>query len=125
MTRWLIFFRPGDIVLILLAAFCVVASFPLFWSSGVGERAVIRVDGEIFREVALDRAATIVVRGALGETRIEIEKGRARVAADPGLRQYCVRQGWLSRAGAIAICAPNRVSLSIVGRHEIYDSLNY
>ncbi|MCL2074864.1 MAG: NusG domain II-containing protein [Betaproteobacteria bacterium] len=125
MTRWLAFFRPGDILLILFAFFCVAASFPLFWRSGAGERAVIRVDGEIFREVSLDRATTVVVQGALGETIIEIEKGRARVASDPGLRQYCVRQGWLKSAGAIAICAPNRVSLSIVGRREVYDSLNY
>ncbi|MDR1849100.1 MAG: NusG domain II-containing protein [Zoogloeaceae bacterium] len=125
MTRWLLFFRPGDVLFVLLAALGVAASFPLLWRSGVGERAVIRVEGEIFREVLLDRAMTIVVPGALGETRIEIEKGRARVAADPGLRQYCVRQGWLSRAGAIAICAPNRVSLSIVGAHETYDTLNY
>jgi hypothetical protein len=125
MKRWLAFFRPGDILLVLLALLGVLVSFPLLWRGGVGERAVIRVNGEIFREVLLDRATTIVVPGALGETRIEIEKGRARVAADPGLRQYCVRQGWLSGAGAVAICAPNRVSLAIVGRHEVYDSLNY
>ena len=57
--------------------------------------------------------------------RIEIQPGRARVAADPGPRQYCVRQGWLTQAGAVAICAPNEVSLSLSGRGADYDSLNY
>ncbi|MDR2637363.1 MAG: NusG domain II-containing protein [Zoogloeaceae bacterium] len=125
MNRWLRFFHPGDLLLILLALCAIGFSFPLLWRGGVGERAVIRLDGEIFREVALDREATIIVPGPLGETRIVVEKGRARVAADPGLRQYCVRQGWLSRAGAVAICAPNRVSLVILGEEAPYDSLNY
>jgi adenosylhomocysteinase len=35
--------------------------------------------------------------------------------ADPGPRQYCVRQGWLARPGEIAICAPNQVSVEIRG----------
>jgi hypothetical protein len=67
----------------------------------------------------------IEVPGPLGRTRIEVEPGRARVAADPGPRQYCVRQGWLTRAGAVAICAPNEVSLTLSGGSAQYDSLNY
>ena len=50
---------------------------------------------------------------------------RARVVADPGPRQYCVRQGWLATAGAVAICAPNQVSLALAGRNAEYDSLSY
>jgi hypothetical protein len=61
----------------------------------------------------------------LGATVIEIEPGRARVASDPGPRQYCVRQGWLDRAGAVAICAPNEVSLTMTGRKVDHDSLSY
>ena len=56
---------------------------------------------------------------------IEIQPGRARVAADPGPRQYCVKQGWLTRTNAIAICAPNHVSLFLSGRQAGYDTLNY
>jgi hypothetical protein len=29
------------------------------------------------------------------------------------------------RAGAVAICAPNQVSLALSGRNADYDSLNY
>ncbi|HNI72069.1 MAG TPA: NusG domain II-containing protein, partial [Accumulibacter sp.] len=45
--------------------------------------------------------------------------------ADPGPRQYCVRQGWLSRAGEIAICAANQISIEIRGAKQPYDSLAY
>ena len=77
--------------------------------------------GDVF--VAL--AGLLVCVYALGVTIIEIQPGRARVASDPGPRQYCVRQGWLTQAGAVAICAPNQVSLSLTGRAADYDSLNY
>lgn len=117
--------RPGDALLIGVASCLVAASLPLLWHSSPGERAVIRLDGKIFREAPLTQTQEIHVPGPLGETRIVIEKGRARVAADPGPRQYCVRQGWLAAVGEIAICAPNRVSLAIEGAQSPYDSLNY
>jgi hypothetical protein len=47
---------------------------------------------------------------------IEVQPGRARVLSDPGPRQYCVQQGWLTRANAVAICAPNHVTLQLSGR---------
>ena len=71
------------------------------------------------------RERLIEVPGPLGVSVIEIRPGRARVASDPGPRQYCVRQGWLVRPGEIAICAPNRVSVQIAGRTRAYDSLSY
>ena len=33
--------------------------------------------------------------------------------------------GWLTRAGAVAICAPNHITLQLNGRNADYDSLNY
>ncbi|MDR0672362.1 MAG: NusG domain II-containing protein [Zoogloeaceae bacterium] len=122
---WLSFLRPGDLFLIFLALFGTALSFPILWLGGAGDRLVIRQEGAIFLEVDLQTPREISVPGPLGETRVVVEKGRARVAADPGPRQYCVRQGWLSRAGEVAICAPNRVSLVITGKDAPYDSLNY
>lgn len=122
---WLSFIRPGDWLLILIATLVAGGSFPLLWQGGKGERVVIRLDGQVFLETSLSKSQEVLVPGSLGSTKIQIEPGRARVVADPGPRQYCVRQGWLSQAGEIAICAPNRVSLSIVGANPSYDSLNY
>jgi hypothetical protein len=122
---WRTFLRPGDLALILLAAVGTALCFPLFWQGGAGDKLVIRQEGALFMEADLRTPREIRVPGPLGETRIVVRDGRARVVADPGPRQYCVRQGWLSRAGEIAICAPNRVSLMITGKNAPYDSLNY
>ncbi len=122
---WLSLLRPGDWLLIVGGAAAVAASVPVFWQGGFAERAIIRQDGQVFAEVDLGDHRDVAVPGPLGTTHIAIEPGRARVVADPGPRQYCVRQGWLARPGEIAICAPNRVSVQIAGRTKAYDSLSY
>ncbi len=123
--HWLALLRPGDWLTILLTAALVGASIPVFWQGGMADRAIIRQEGTVFAEVDLRTRRQLEVSGPLGITVIDIEPGRARVASDPGPRQYCVRQGWLMRPGEIAICAPNRVSLQIAGRTKVYDSISY
>ncbi|MDR1424920.1 MAG: NusG domain II-containing protein [Azoarcus sp.] len=116
---------PGDVLVVAAGvAFCIYAGLHL-WRGGVPDGIVVRAGGQVFAQGDLSHPRKLIVPGPLGETVIEIEPGRARVALDPGPRQYCVRQGWLTRAGAAAICAPNQVSLTLTGRGGEYDSLSY
>ncbi|GAA5164647.1 NusG domain II-containing protein [Viridibacterium curvum] len=125
LTSWLRLFRPGDVLtLVLCAAFTAFVTLH-FWSPDTPRQAIVRVGGQQVASLSLDTPRQFEVRGPLGVTRIEIEPGRARVASDPGPRQYCVKQGWLSRVGAIAICAPNEVSLMLEGRSGQFDSMSY
>jgi hypothetical protein len=122
---WVGLCRPGDwLVLVLGLAICG-ASFPLAWQAGVAEKAVVRRGGEVFAELDLSRNRRIEIPGPLGVTTVVVDRRRVRVVSDPGPRQYCVRQGWLARAGEIAICAPNQVSVEIQGSKQTYDSLSY
>ena len=123
--RWLAHLRPGDWLVIAAGAVVVALTLPLLWQGGFAERAIIRQDRRIFAEIDLGSRRDLTVPGPLGATLVAIEPGRARVVADPGPRQYCVRQGWLARPGEIAICAPNHVSVQIAGRTRAYDSLAY
>ncbi len=106
----------------------VAASFPLLWRGGVADRAIVKRDGQLVTELALNVPRRYEVQGAIGTTVIEVQPGRARVLTDPGPRQYCVQQGWLTRVNAVAICAPNHVTLQLGGRggaHAGHDSINY
>ncbi len=123
--RWSSLLRPGDWLVSVLAAALCVAAFPLAWQAGVAEKAVIKRGGEVYAELDLARNRRIDVPGPLGVTTVVVDQRRVRVVADPGPRQYCVRQGWLKRAGEIAICAPNEVSVQVVGGKSVYDSLSY
>ena len=124
-TPWKKLLRPGD-VLVLLAGVAgwVMLSISL-WQSGPAEQAQIRRDGLLVAAYPLNEDRTVTVDGALGATVIRIEAGRARVVSDPGPRQYCVKQGWLSRPGEMALCAPNHVSLSLSGGQPAYESMAY
>lgn len=122
---WLGYIKPGDWITMLGGFAGVAILFPLFWSGAHADRAIIRRDGDLIAEVALTAAKRIEVSGPIGTTVIEIAPGRARVLSDPGPRQYCVQQGWLSHANAIAICAPNHVSLILRGRSGTHDSISY
>ena len=123
--RWLSLVRPGDWLVATLGIVVCTTSFSLFWQGGVAEKAVIKRSGEVFAELDLSRNRQIDVPGPFGITRVVVEKRRVRIVFDPGPRQYCVRQGWLSRVGEISICAPNQVSVQVLGDKEIYDSLSY
>ncbi len=125
MTSWVGLLKPGDWLTILLGLTACASSFPLAWQIGVAEKAVVRLGGEVFSELDLTRDRRIEVPGPLGITTVVVDRRRARVASDPGPRQYCVRQGWLARPGEIAICAPNQVSVEIQGGRRTYDSLSY
>jgi hypothetical protein len=125
LTGWRALLRPGDYLVIAAGLAACAALSPLLLAGGRPDKALIRVDGKLVTEIDLAARKTVAVDGPLGRTTIAVESGRARVVSDPSPRQYCVRQGWLTRAGDIAICAPNQVSLQITGRHAAYDSLAY
>ncbi len=123
--QWLAFVRPGDWLTLSLMTTLTISLFALFTGNGPIDRAVIRRDGVVFAEVMLAVNKRIEVAGPLGTTVVDIEPGRARVLSDPGPRQLCVRQGWLDKANATALCLPNHVSLQVVAGKNRHDSIGY
>jgi hypothetical protein len=118
--------RPGDWLILLGGIVLVVWLAQISWQQQAAARVRIYQDGRLFAELDLAQVRTLQVPGPLGATTVEIAQGRARIARDPSPRQYCVREGWLSDAGQLAICLPNRTSIELVGHGpREYDSLNY
>jgi len=118
--------KSGDWLTFILGILAVAWLTTQFWHrGGAADRVIIRSGGKVFAEVTLSGHQTVTVPGPLGQTLVEIDQRRARVAKDPSPRQYCVQQGWLSRAGEAAICLPNQVSIELAGADKLYDSLNY
>ena len=127
MSSWKTFPKPlpGDWIVICAGLLLVIMLFLTLWH---GERAAklrIRQGNSIYATLSLDQERTLDIRGPLGTTRIVIHQGQVRFVSSPCRNQYCVHQGWLSRAGQVAICLPNQVSLELLGARKNYDSLNY
>lgn len=120
--------RPGDWLMIAAGLAATVATTAAQWGRAAPTLAQVRLDGRIVAEIPLNGTHRVAIAGALasqGETVIEVEPGRARVVADPGPRQYCVHQGWLTRAGAVAVCAPSHISLQLAGPDSAQDTVAF
>lgn len=117
--------RPGDVLVLLAGIAGWVTLTAALWQSGPAAQAQVRRDGVLVAAYALNEDRTVTVAGPIGTTIIRIESGRARVVSDPGPRQYCVRQGWLTRPGEMALCAPNHISLTLTGGQPAYESMAY
>lgn len=112
----------GDRLLILAVLLASVGFIPWLQSGAPGQAAVVHADNKLFATLSLSRETELTVLGPLGETIVQIKSGKVRVVRDPGPRQLCVRQGWISRVGEALVCLPNRVVIYIPGTPS-YDSL--
>lgn len=117
--------KAGDLLVLAFACLATAGLFLHAWSKPAGSAVIVRAQGKVMVRATLERDADYSVQGTLGTSRIEIRQGRARVAADPGPRQICVKQGWVSRAGEAALCLANQVSLEIGGADRAFDTVSY
>ncbi|MGD8430280.1 MAG: NusG domain II-containing protein [Ectothiorhodospiraceae bacterium] len=114
-----------DRVILALALALVAGLYVTIWQGGDATAATIWVDGEQRTVLPLTRERTIRVSGVLGESVIQVGRGRIRVVSSPGPRKICVRAGWLRHPGESAICLPNRVVVQVVGDTPGYDGINF
>lgn len=115
----------GDWLIILLSLLGVFYLFQTLWSNEHAAKVQIRIGDKIYATYSLNQQREIHVHGKIGDALISISQGKARFAKSPCNTQYCVHQGWLTRAGQAAICLPNQISLELLGDTKPYDSLNY
>ena len=127
MSRRQSFPKPlaGDWFIITISLMLVIALFQSLWHSERAAKLRIRQGDAIYATLSLDQERTLDIHGPLGNSRIVIHQGQVRFEHSPCPNQYCVHQGWLKRAGQVAICLPNQVSLELLGGEKAYDSLNY
>jgi hypothetical protein len=115
----------GDWLVIIVSVAAVIIMFQQFWSFEQATKLKIRQGNQIIGTYDLNQTRDLHIHGNLGDALISISQGKVRFKQSPCNNQYCVHQGWLSRAGQVAICIPNQISLQLMGAKSSYDSLNY
>lgn len=117
--------RPGDVLILLLAAGIVGASYAMFWGPRAeGDTALISVGHAPFAEVSLLENKTLTVKGLIGESILQVENGRIRFIDSPCPGRYCIHMGWIGRTGEVAACLPNGVVVEIRGGQREFDAIN-
>jgi hypothetical protein len=115
----------GDWLVMAASLLAIVFMFQTFWSFEQASKLKIRQGDKIIGTYDLNQTRELKIAGPMGESLISINQGKVRFKQSPCHNQYCVHQGWLSRAGQVAICLPNQISLQLMGAKSAYDSLNY
>lgn len=115
----------GDWLIILVSIIVVIILFQTLWTNQPANQLQIRQGDNIIGTYDLNQTRELHIHGPLGDSHISIAQGKVRFSQSPCTNQYCVHQGWLHRAGQVAICIPNQISLQLTGEKKSYDSLNY
>ena len=115
----------GDWLVLFICAVIVVWLFQTLWSNTPASQLQIRQADQLIGSYDLNQTRELHIHGPLGDSHITIDQGKVRFKQSPCTNQYCVHQGWLERAGQVAICLPNQISLQLIGEKKPYDSLNY
>lgn len=115
----------GDWLVIIASVFAIILMFQVFWTFEHASKLKIRQGNQIIGTYDLNQTRDLHIHGILGDSLITISQGKVRFKQSPCNNQYCVHQGWLNRAGQVAICIPNQISLQLIGAKSSYDSLNY
>ena len=115
----------GDWLVIVFSLFIIVFLFKTLWVREPASQLKIRLADKIIGTYDLNQMRELHIHGPRGEAIISISQGKVRFKQSPCNNQYCLHQGWLSRAGQVAICLPNQISLQLLGAKAPYDSLNY
>ena len=115
----------GDWLVIIVSAIVVIVLFLKLWNNAPASRIKISSGKQVVGIFDLNQQRDLIIKGAIGESRVSINQGKVRFKQSPCNSQYCVHQGWLSHAGQAAICLPNQISLQLLGAKAPYDTLNY
>ena len=122
--------KKGDLLLIGIILAVAVAGFGLMklGNAGDGHReAVISQDGEIVQKIDLDSVNESVEITIPGDytNKLLIENGRIRFVDSDCPNKDCVKTGWISAKGSVAVCLPNKVMIKIEGVNEEIDGGTY
>lgn len=118
---WFHWLKWGDYliyILVTLAAVMLMFQFPSPSSTSDERKALILVDGQVFREFSaaeLQAGGSLVFDAHDLHYTVEYAKGNIRISQADCPDQVCVQTGWVSRQGQLAACVPGHVILKVQG----------
>lgn len=117
--------RRGDVVILFAAIALLVGLGRHYYVDDGGATVRVTSGNHAHSDFPAWEERHVTVNGPLGETRLEITAGRARVLSSPCTQKICVRSGWLTAAGDAIACVPNRVSIALLGRDPRFDAVSF
>ena len=122
--------KKGDIVLVSLIILVVIIWFAaanIFKSETSDSIAVIKQNDKILKTIDLDKLQGVERITLLGNYHgvVLAEKGRIRFEESNCPDKVCVKSGWLTKKGDVAVCIPNKAIIKIEGINKKIDGVTY
>ena len=113
----------GDKILILcLLSLSIVSGVVLKRAYKEAKYCIISVDGRDTYKLLLSKPQTMKIKGAIGESIVEIKDRNVRMVDSSCPLKICTHQGKIKSSGETIICVPNRVMIRIAGK-ELVDAI--
>jgi len=107
--------KPLDVPVIILATALTVIIGLKAYDRGTNSLNVVVRGPDKTWIFPLEAEEQVSVAGSIGETLVEISKGRAAIVSSPCNGQTCVAAGEIDKNGQWAACLPNRVFILVEG----------
>lgn len=111
-----LFERNDLLIIIAVCVVTIILLIPRFVGEN-GATAEISVDGKIIKEIELDKTEGMYQFTTETEPSVTItaEKGKICVSDADCKDKLCVKSGWLTSEGDMAVCLPAKVVVNIKG----------
>lgn len=88
-----------------------------------GDKVIIKVDGEIVKELSLSEDTKFTVHGHKGGyNEIIIEYGYVKIDSADCPDELCVHTGTIDKSGETIVCLPHRVVVEVTGWEKELDA---
>ncbi|MFV0343977.1 MAG: NusG domain II-containing protein [Anaerocolumna sp.] len=112
--------KKNDIKLIAIILVLAVAGMIfMFLTQKPGDKVIVIVDGEIYKEYSLNKDLSVDIEGVNGGiNHLVIEEGHADVTDADCPDKLCVNQKQIDKNGETIVCLPNKVIVKVISETE-------
>jgi hypothetical protein len=104
------------LILTLLFIACVLFVVNHFLYAAPAKQVQISVNGEVVKNLDLNKDTELLVEGYQGGTnRVVIKGGKVHISEATCPDKICIHQGWIEHTGESIVCVPNHVIVTIIG----------
>lgn len=110
---------------------CILSIGYYFIGGSNNDKLVAEIyrDGQLLHSIDLEKVEKsdeIKIEGSNGDLNIvEFEKGKIRFKESNCKDDVCVKTGWLSRKGEMAVCIPHKTYIKISGESKELDGVSF
>lgn len=106
--------------LILAAVFLIIGIAALLYmnlNKKAGDKVLVTVNGQVYKELSLNKDAQLEIVGDFGNNILEIKDGYADITSATCNDGICVHSNKISNNNETIVCLPNKVIVKVISQN--------